>query len=89
MLPAQPQQRCHPLPTWLVFVQAIRSGEGLPADARGRVDATVAALDRLLATVPEEDYARAQQVVEAIRELDEEAASEEAAADAAQLDKLL
>ncbi|KAL4439481.1 hypothetical protein ABPG77_008810 [Micractinium sp. CCAP 211/92] len=69
--------------------EAVRSGEGLPADARGRVDATVAALDRLLATVPEEDYARAQQVVEAIRELDEEAASEAAAADAAQLDKLL
>lgn len=70
--------------------QAMRSGEGLPEDARGRVDATVAALDRLLATVPEEDLSQAQRVVEAIRELDEEAAGEAAAAgDAARLDKLL
>lgn len=68
----------------------MRSGEPLPADARGRVDATVAALDRLLATVPDEDLTRAQRVVEAIRELDEEAAAEATAtADAAQLDKLL
>ncbi|KAL4437306.1 hypothetical protein ABPG75_004445 [Micractinium tetrahymenae] len=71
--------------------QAIRGGEGLPEDARGRVDATIAALDKLLATVPEEDLARAQRVVEAIRELDEEAAAEAAAVapQAAQLDKLL
>jgi len=69
-------------------MQAVRGGEGLPEDARGRVDAVIAALDRLLATVPEEDLRKAQQVVEAIREFEREADAEAELA-AAKLDKLL
>ncbi|PRW45473.1 autophagy-related 16 [Chlorella sorokiniana] len=42
--------------------QAERGEEGLPEGARAKLDATVEALDKLLATVPEEDMQRAQRV---------------------------
>lgn len=70
--------------------EAIRGDSGLPADAPKRIDLVIAALDRLLDSVPPKDLAQALRVVESIRALDEEAAAAEAAgADAALLDKLL
>ncbi|EFN53088.1 hypothetical protein CHLNCDRAFT_58696 [Chlorella variabilis] len=63
-----------------------REGEGLE-EARKRLDGTVVALDKLLATVPETEMQKAQRVVEAIELLDGEAGAEETAA--SQLDKLL
>ncbi|PSC73623.1 hypothetical protein C2E20_3042 [Micractinium conductrix] len=73
--------------------QAARGGDPLPEDARTRLEAVVAALDALLATVPADDFEQAQRVVAAIQDMDAEAAAETgrgaAAADAEALSKLL
>lgn len=72
--------------------QAQREGQDIE-EARKKLDSSVAALDKLLATVPPEAMSKAQQVVAAIELLDKEAAAEEAAAEkgaaVSQLDKLL
>ncbi|KAI3424820.1 hypothetical protein D9Q98_008206 [Chlorella vulgaris] len=71
--------------------KAQREGAGVE-EARKRLDGTVAALERLLDTVPPEAMSQAQQVIAAIRELDDEAESEALkvdAGEASKLDKLL
>ena len=52
------------------------------------MDAVIAALDRLLSTVPDADLLQAQRVVQAIQEMDSEAEAE-ADAEAARLNALL
>ena len=56
----------------------MRGEEGLPESARARLDGTIAALDALLATVPEADMRQAQGVLAALERQEEEAAAEEA-----------
>lgn len=53
------------------LLQATRSKESLGPEARKKLDASIVALDELLATVPADEMASAQRIVDAIREPEE------------------